>query len=89
MDILIGQIPTRDEQRIIAQPVAPIIPTPTSDRGWTDTGIAIAVCIWVLRQGWGLFTQQQGAEAKVTQALIAAVLKQNEILISALVKREP
>jgi hypothetical protein len=89
MDLLIGQIPTRDEQRVIAQPVGPIFPPPTADRGWADTGVAIAVCIWVLRQGWGLFTQQQGAEAKVTQDLIAAVLKQNEILISALVKREP
>jgi hypothetical protein len=89
MVLLIGQIPTRDDRAIIAQPPAPIVPNPTADRGWTDTGIAIAVCIWVLRQGWGLFTQQQGAEAKVTQAVIAAVIKQNEILISALVKREP
>jgi hypothetical protein len=89
MDLLIGQVPTRDDRAIIAQPPAPIVPAITPDRGWTDTGMTIVVCFWVLRQGWGLFTQQQGAEAKVTQALIAAVLKQNEILISALVKREP
>jgi hypothetical protein len=89
MDILIGQVPTRDEQRIIAQPVAPIIPAITPERGWTDTGTTIVVCLWVLRQGWGLFTQQQGAEAKMLQVLITSLLEQNKILISALVKREP
>jgi hypothetical protein len=86
--MLITQIPTRDDRAIIAQPPAPIVPAPTADRGWSDTGIAIAVCIWVLRQGWSLFTQQQGDDAKMTQTMLAAVLKQNEILISALVKRE-
>jgi hypothetical protein len=89
MDILIGQIPTRDEQRIIAQPATPIIPAINPDRGWADTGTTIFVCLWILRQGWALFTQMQGAESKMTQALIAAVLEQNKILISALVKREP
>ncbi len=86
---LLGQIPTRDEQRIIAQPAAPIIPAISTDRGWTDTGMTIVVCFWVLRQGWALFTQQQGAEAKMTQTMLTGILEQNKILISALVKREP
>ncbi len=86
---LLGPIPTRDEQRLIAQPSAPIIPAIGTDRGWTDTGMTIVVCFWVLRQGWTLFTQQQGAEAKMTQTMLAGILEQNKILISALVKREP
>ena len=89
MVLLICQVPTRDDRAIIAQPPAPIVPTPTAERGWTDTGMTIVICFWVLRQGLGLFTQQQGAEAKMTQTMLTALLKQNEVLILALVKREP
>jgi hypothetical protein len=87
--MLIAQVPTRDDRNVIAQPAAPIVPAITPDRGWTDTGTTIVICLWLIRQGWGLFSQQQGAEAKMTQSLVAGILEQNKILISILAKREP
>jgi hypothetical protein len=86
--MLIAQVPTQEEQRLVSQPAAPPIPTMPVDRGWTDMGMTIVVCGWIARQAWAMFSQQQSAEAKMTQSLIAAVLEQNKILLTAIVERK-
>lgn len=78
--------PPIGEQRIISQPSQPIaVPI---DKGLADWGLTIGVVGWLGKQLWELFNRQQSAEAKLTQDLVTALLKQNEILLTAFVERK-
>jgi hypothetical protein len=78
--------PISGEQRIISQPSQPIAMPP--EKGLADWGLTIGIVGWLGKQLWELFNRQQSAEAKLTQDLVTATLKQNEILLTAFVERK-
>lgn len=85
--VLLGQVPTKrtEPQQYISQTPTPPVSPDFVQRDW---GMAIGICCLVGINLWGIVKSQLTSDNDLQRELIKSLLKEREMLLSALLERK-